>query len=96
MNSTSLMDKVELGLYSTLISVLSGVRQLKETRQQVSDAALSPLSNCAGEASPIANQASEMKLSISWDSIQQTLLTTLLWIVLGFAAGFLIGMLRVG
>ncbi len=96
MNSTSLMDKVELSLYSTLISVLSGIRQIKESERQVAGAAGAPVQILTPEASALVNPVQEKKFSIHWASIQQTLLAIVLWVVLGFAAGFLVGMLRVG
>ncbi len=96
MNSTSLMDKVELSLYSTLISVLSGIRQVKESGRQDKGSALLPAPDFPVDPSPLISPVQEMKFSISWESIQQTLLAILLWVVLGFAAGFLVGMLRVG
>jgi hypothetical protein len=40
------------------------------------------------------DQLQERSLLMSWESIQQALLSLLLWVILGFAAGFLIGMIK--
>lgn len=96
MNSTTFLDRVEIQLYSSLISIMSGINRLKSPPE--------PGLQFPDHEAPEINSAlagvqisAPMKMvSISWVKIQQVLLSLLLWVILGFAAGFLIGMIRPG
>ena len=96
MSIASVINKAEIQLYSTLISVMSGINQLKTEDPQPAKSTLEKLP--AVETAPVQiyeDLSSEPVPSI-WSSIQQVFLSLLFWTVLGFAAGFLIGMLHAG
>ena len=96
MNSSHLQNKVGLAVYSTLISIMSRMSQLKGNDQQDAVSPVQPVSFDTVEDTPVVSPVPQRTLAISWASVQQTLLSLCLWIVLGFAAGFLIGMLQSG
>lgn len=94
MNSNAFFNRVEILLYSALISAMSGINHL---RAQIQHLSIVPLQHSpVGEADPtqLNNQYQARSLLPSWKSIQQALLPLLLWVILGFAAGFLIGMIK--
>jgi hypothetical protein len=94
MNSNTFLNRAEIILYSTLISVMSGINHLRAQIQQYST---SLEQHSPGEelGSMLVNeQYQERSLLVYWKSIQQALLQLFLWIILGFAAGYLIGMIK--
>ena len=87
-------NKLEIMLYSTLISVMSGINHLKPQAQlNLSASGHSIYAGADGLAS-VYVQTPERSASLRWESIQQVFLSLLLWVVLGFAAGFLLGMIN--
>ncbi len=96
MNSAHLRNKVGLAVYSTLISIMSRMYQLKDTDPHAAKMPAQPASMIVIEEDPSVSTTPQRALAIRWASVQQTLLSVFLWIVLGFAAGFLIGMLQSG
>ena len=96
MNSTTFINKLEILLYSTLISVMSGINRLKVRDQNFSKLPVQPITEANVDLVQTYDQLPEKKVSISWSSVQQAFLSLLLWVILGFAAGFLIGMVNIG
>jgi hypothetical protein len=96
MNSESVVNKVELGFYSTLISILSGINRLIGVEQQISTPVPQPMPFLDDETTMLQSLVRPGTLTLRWQSFKQGILTLLLWVVLGFAAGFLIGMLQSG
>ncbi len=94
MNSSTFVNKLELQVYSTLISIMSGINRLKTPPRPL--ASYQDQQNSISEASLALMQPHKKTISVSWDVIQQAALSLLLWVILGFAAGFLIGMIRPG
>ncbi len=96
MNSASILYKVEGFFYTTLLSIMSGISRLKNGGHQ------EPIpENQKGEELEDDTPIMDIPLPPETDSqpcqsIQQYIIGILFWIVLGFAAGFLIGMLRSG
>jgi hypothetical protein len=94
MNSNAFFNRVEILLYSTLISAMSGINKL---RTHVQHLFIIPIQNSPDlQANPtqLNNQFQEKSQLVSWKSIKQAFLTLCLWVILGFAAGFLIGMIK--
>ncbi len=92
MNSTTVTNKLEILLYSTLINVMSGINRLKSQSEDISVAPGREISKIASDMMGIQAYSGKRTALVNWDSVQQSFLTLLLWIILGFAAGFLIGM----
>ncbi len=96
MGSTTIFNKVEIMLYSTLTSILSGINRLKAQEQSVSRTLDESGAQVIDNLAPVMVPTAENTASSKWETIQQELLSLLFWIVLGFAAGFLIGMINNG
>lgn len=94
MNSNTFLNRIEILMYSSLISVMSGLSNLRAHFQQATDLVGQP--TVIREVLPVIPrvQTKESSLSMSLISIREALLPLLLWIILGFAAGFLIGMIH--
>jgi hypothetical protein len=94
MNSNTFLNRAEILLYSTLISAMSGINHL---RTQIEHLTTIPVQHSPdGDIDPtlVNDQYKERSLLMHWKTIQQSLLQLLLWIILGFAAGYLIGMIK--
>ena len=96
MSIASVINKAEIQLYSTLISVMSGINQLKTEDLQLGKSALEELPAVETALAQTYEDLSSEPVPSIWSSIQQVFLSLLFWTVLGFAAGFLIGMLHAG
>ena len=96
MHPTSFLNKLEILLYSSLINIMSGINQLKTQDQNISKSPVQPDPEVNIDLLQTYDQLPERSISISWVSIQQAFLSLLLWMVLGFAAGFLVGMIKTG
>lgn len=96
MNSNAFLDRVEIIFYSTLISCMSGVNRI---RAHLLHRVPFPYHPAVDEdaTSQKNNDPQPEKLLINrWIYISQALVPLCIWMILGFAAGFLIGMLRSG
>ncbi len=94
MNSNTLVNRIEIGLYSMLISVMGGINRLRGKDRQTPPVSDWPFLD--EEIQPDSDQSATQHkaISISWEAIKVALLALVLWLVLGFAAGFLIGMIK--
>ncbi|HSB65441.1 MAG TPA: hypothetical protein VLD65_02625 [Anaerolineales bacterium] len=96
MNYIKVINKAEILLYSTLISIMSGINRYKEQGQDDPKLRQQEITAVYSYQGNVIDLESEKSVLINWDTIQQTFLSLLLWTVLGLAAGFLIGMLNHG
>lgn len=96
MNSTNFFNKAEIALYSTLISIMSGINQLKPHEKDMASYTKADISAAALAPTQVYVQPAGRNSAIDWEALQQSILTLLLWAVLGLAAGFLVGMIRPG
>lgn len=96
MNYVKVINKAEILLYSTLISIMSGINQIKDQERVVSKLNQDEAPIINSVQANVLDLAPERSASIHWEAIQQAFLSLLLWTVLGLAAGFLIGMLKHG
>ena len=94
MNSNTFFNRVEILLYSSLISAMSGISHIRAQFQHFSSVSLHPSSDGETDPAQVMDHDQEKILFMSWNSIQQVLLPLLLWVILGFAAGYLIGMIK--
>jgi len=96
MNSSPLLNRVEIMLYSSLISVMSGMNGFKAKVQHLSSLTARQPVDGAMVNGTAGNLSAGTALAQAWKTLEQVLVALLLWAILGFAAGFLIGMLQVG
>ncbi len=96
MNAGTFFNRVEILLYSSMTSIMSGISHLKPREQEIPE--LQPQRNTTIVTLPleVEEQPAEHTTIVSLTTIQLTILSIILWIILGFAAGFLVGMLRPG
>jgi hypothetical protein len=96
MNYVKVINKAEILLYSSLISIMSGINRLRDPEQDLSADIAKEITRVnsipADEIDPIPAKSA----AINWQAVQQTVLGLVLWMTLGLAAGFLMGMLKHG
>jgi hypothetical protein len=83
-------------MYSSLISVMSGINRLRTKIQHISSLDSQHTLDGALVNSHPHGLSAGRSLTEVWKTIEQVFLSLLLWAILGFAAGFLIGMLQPG
>jgi hypothetical protein len=92
--SNALKNRLEIIYYAFLTSCLSGVDRIRELNNpQLKE---SQDSRTDEEQTPFVNHPEfpeNTKLSY-WTYLSQSLIPLLMWIILGFAAGFLIGLIN--
>jgi hypothetical protein len=96
MKPPTFFNKVEILLYSTFISILSGINRLKAQELPISKTPRQLDPPYVVDTASVRIQEPGASASIQSESIQQALLSLVLWIILGLAAGFLIGMIKNG
>jgi hypothetical protein len=96
MNSTTFMTKAEILLYSSLTSAISGIDHLKTQLQHIPIYSTPMFSEKDKASKEIGAMNTAEANSQSWETVQQILLSLLLWTILGFAAGFFMGMIKPG
>ena len=96
MNSNTVLNRIEILLYSSLISAMSGLANLRAHLQHSTDLPAQPKTNDDAEPTKPSDQGKARSLTLSLISIREALIPLFLWIILGFAAGFLIGMIHPG
>lgn len=93
-NSNTLVNRVEIVFYSTLISCMSGVHRIRARIENLANFPLQPSADEDATNLQLEDKLSERSLINSWTYVSQALIQLLIWMILGFAAGFLIGMIR--
>ena len=96
MNSTTFMTKAEILLYSSLTSAISGFDHLKTHLQHIPSHPTHTISEKDKDSKEIGVLDTADANSQSWETVQQILISLFLWTILGFAAGFLLGMIKPG
>ena len=96
MNSNTFLNRVEILLYSSLISAMSGLSNLRAHLQHSTDLPTQSEPNYPAVPTKSPDQVKGRSLTSSLISIREALIPLFLWILLGFAAGFLIGMIHPG
>jgi hypothetical protein len=94
MDTNTFFNRFEIMFYSLLISIMSGLNRLRTHFLPTPAAQAQPLGEKISELVDINGPAQPQSHLISWKSIEAAFALLLLWAVLGFAAGFLIGMIK--
>jgi hypothetical protein len=94
MNSNTFLNRAEILLYSTLISVMSGINHLRTQIEHLTSTPVQHSPDSEIDPNLVNDQHKERTLLLRWKSFQQALLQLFFWIILGFAAGYLIGMIK--
>lgn len=93
MNSTTLLNKAEIQLYSTLISIMSEINRFKSQAEGILPAPQPEQAGAQLNPANIQDRSFQKAITLGWTGLQQAILAFLLWTILGFAAGFLLGMI---
>jgi hypothetical protein len=96
LNPKAIARRLELDFYTTLTSLIGGVQHI-QTKAGHQDSVL-PQSQLNFElnSSPPVEQSWSIPSIKRSTNFGQLIFTLLIWIILGFSAGFLIGMLNTG
>jgi hypothetical protein len=94
MNANAFVTRFEIFMYSTLTSAMSGINQLRAKFQQISPISSTPQAKADLGQILLNDELKKGPFALSWETFKAVLPPLFLWIVLGFAAGFLIGMLK--
>jgi hypothetical protein len=94
MNTKAIFTRFEIFMYSTLTSAMSGINHFRSKVQDGSSIAATPSANADFGQTLLADELKKGPFALTWETVKTVLPALFLWIVLGFAAGFLIGMLK--
>ena len=94
MNSSLILNRFAIALYSALTSTMSGINKLRALILDITPFPKQTVSEDDIETAETFEQIPQETASSRWRSLQETLTSLLLWGILGFAAGYLIGMIR--
>jgi hypothetical protein len=94
MNANAIFTRFEIFLYSTLTSAMSGINHLRSKVQDVSSITAQPSATTDFGQILLDDELKKGPFALTWETVKAILPPLFLWIVLGFAAGFLIGMLK--
>jgi hypothetical protein len=92
MNSNGILTRVEIFLYSTLTSSMSGINHLRGNFNIVGQSKHSMDPDPSNAQT--STQTGQNSIALYRELIKVVLPALFLWIILGFAAGFLIGLLQ--
>jgi hypothetical protein len=88
------LNRLEIIFYSTLTSVISGVHRIRAHFGYFVTVPPQSSSSNAAVASPLYDQFPAKQSIKPSNNFGQLLLSVFIWTILGFCAGFLIGMLN--
>ena len=94
MKANAFFNRIEILLYSTLISAMSGINKLRTRLQPSAALPAQPLPDIEAQPPQVDFIPKVSVLTLGWNAMREALLPLLLWVILGFAAGFLIGMIN--
>lgn len=96
MNSNAILDRVEIIFYSSITAFMSGINRVRIHLEHLVNVPFQPSSNESTNPTQINEEAPENSIISIWTYFSQALVPLIIWIILGFAAGFLIGMIKSG
>jgi hypothetical protein len=95
-NTNAILNRVEILFFSTLTSGMSRLDQLRARLQRAVSIPINRTHLDNPVSAQLIEDGQEESLPNPWLFLRQALIPLGIWIVLGFAAGFLIGMIRPG
>ena len=93
-NSPNFLNRIGIFLFSTLISGMSAANRLRTHAESKLNEPAETSVIVETESQVVSDIAENVNQRITWTSISQAFIALTIWIVMGFAAGFLIGMIR--
>lgn len=93
-NSNALLDRIEVLFFSILTSCMSGVNRIQGHSTRMVKIHQYPLNYEKSDNYRVTRDIPEKTHILIWASISQAIVTIVIWMILGFAAGFLIGMIK--
>ncbi len=96
MSSASFFNKIGITLYSAATSIMSGISHIINRDELAARTTGPTLSQSCNDAATVDFYVPDRTNSMQWETIKQAVVTFLLWVILGLAAGFLLGMIKGG
>jgi len=93
MESNSPTNRVKVFFYSIIISIMSWINRLRTHPEKVEIGIVQSSSGDGASVSDPFIGRSQPIFRINWKNFSQGLLSLTIWILMGFAAGLLIGMI---
>jgi len=94
MSLNSFLNRVEIIFYSTLTSLLSVANRFHPQEELQADLSFLPSTARDGSGFTEVQDTPDDPFIRIWKRLSQAILPIIIWMILGFAAGFLIGMIR--
>lgn len=93
-NSNAIINRVEIIYYSILTTCLSGVERIRDLNKRQIEGSQKPIS-CEEQATFTNTTDYPQKIKIyRWLDFNQAIVPFMIWLILGFATGFLIGLIN--
>lgn len=93
-NSNAFINRIEIFFYSILITLMSGINRIRSLLYRPEQLQSQPVAGEEISANLPVETTKQKSVDFSWSMFSQTLVAILIWSVLGFAAGFLFGMIN--
>jgi hypothetical protein len=92
--NSNVFNRIEISGYSALTSLLGRIERLRELISRLSDKAQDP-TEFTGEACLVNSSEQQSSNNMTrWAYFSQVFISITIWMILGFAAGFLIGLIN--
>jgi hypothetical protein len=94
MNSNAILDRIEIIFYSTLTSCMSLVNRIRVQKEHLVNIPHHLATDEVDNTSLFFDDIPEKERISFWTYISQALVPLIVWMILGFAVGFLFGMIK--
>jgi len=96
LNSNGYANRIKIAFYSFLISVMGLVKRFQFSPEPLVNPTLEAPTFVEENNSLTNQEISAKPFGNFWTRISQAFISFIIWMVLGFAAGYLIGMIKPG
>ncbi len=94
MNQTAFRNQVEILFYSFLINSMSEAGKLRSALDRSMKSTFSTQQMDAWDTGRSTSSPIIRRTANAWAFFNQTLIPLLIWVIMGFSAGFMVGMLN--
>jgi hypothetical protein len=93
-NSNAVINRIEIIYYSILTACLNGVERIRDLNNRHREGSQKPI-RYEEQATYINTTDYSQKIKISrWPDFYQAIVPFMIWLILGFATGFFIGLIN--
>jgi hypothetical protein len=94
MNPNALLDQIEIKIYSIITSCLNGINIFQGHENHQVKYPQHTSETDEESFYPVISDIRKKILKTNWTYLNQYLTSIFIWVILGFATGFLIGMIK--